>query len=117
MATKKTTRTAEAAEQDDLITASPDVEAEVISRPLTSANGSSYMYFTERDLNKILHNLDTLRTNVYPYLVNQQDADTQKQPQFPAQYMYRFLPGSVWLPYWPNQTNPSEFPHPVLHQH
>jgi hypothetical protein len=84
MATKKTTRTAEAAEQDDLITASPDVEEEVISRPLTTANGSSYMYFTERDLNKILHNLDTLRTNVYPYLVNQQDADTQKQPQFPS---------------------------------
>ncbi|AQT60583.1 hypothetical protein [Cellvibrio sp. PSBB023] len=84
MATKKTSRPQEPAEQDDVITASPEVEVEVIHPPLTNANGNSYMYFTERDLNKILYNLDTLRTSVYPHLINQQDVDDQKQPQFPS---------------------------------
>lgn len=84
MATKKTTRTQDSAEQDELIMVSPEPEVEVISRPLATANGNGYMYFTERDLNKILFNLDALRTSVYPQASNQQDVDNQKQPQFPS---------------------------------
>ncbi|MGV8836825.1 MAG: hypothetical protein ACWA6V_12095, partial [Cellvibrio sp.] len=83
MATKKTSRTTETLEQDDLITLDSPPDAEVINL-LTPAPSNGYMYFTERDLNKILFNLDTLRSSVYPHLANVQDAEDFKQPQFPS---------------------------------
>jgi hypothetical protein len=83
MATKKTSRTIEDQEQDDLITLDSPPDAEVINL-LAPAPSNGYMYFTERDLNKILFNLDTLRTSVYPHLANTQDSDNYKQPQFPS---------------------------------
>jgi hypothetical protein len=85
MATRKSSRTTEPQDQDDLITLDAPAEAEITSPlPAASVPGNGYMYFTERDLNKILYNLDTLRNSVYPQLANQQDADNQKQPQFPS---------------------------------
>lgn len=84
MATKKTTPSHELADQSDDICVTLEPEVELLRSPLTSANGNGYMYFTERDLNKILTNLDTLRTSVYPQLINQQDEDEKKQPQFPS---------------------------------
>lgn len=85
MATKKTSRSDAILEQDDLITLEP--ASEVQSDPAEasiSGSSSGYMYFTERDLNKILYNLDTLRSSVYPRLSNEQDQDSRKQPQFPS---------------------------------
>lgn len=83
MATKKSSRATETLEQDDLITLEAAPE-ELPAGEVESISGSNsgYMYFTERDLNKILFNLDTLRSSVYPSL-NDQD-ETAKQPQFPS---------------------------------
>lgn len=83
MATKKSSRATETLEQDDLITleAAPE-ELRAGEVESISGSNSGYMYFTERDLNKILFNLDTLRSSVYPSL-NDQD-ETAKQPQFPS---------------------------------
>jgi hypothetical protein len=83
MATKKTSRPIDALDQDDLITLDSSPAAEVIN-PLTAAQNSSYMYFTERDLDKILYNLDTLRSSVYPHILKDEDPNNQKQPQFPS---------------------------------
>jgi len=66
-------------EQDDLLTADPIVVDEPVHRI-----SDSYMYFTERDLDKILSNLDTLRASVYPHLMDDQNDDERKQPQFPS---------------------------------
>lgn len=85
MATKKTSRANEPLEQDDLITLDGSPEETPSAEPSISGSNSGYMYFTERDLNKILYNLDTLRTSVYPHLANEQDQDARKQqPQFPS---------------------------------
>lgn len=84
MATKKSSRANETQEQDDLITldASPEEMAESEGQSISGSN-SGYMYFTERDLNKILYNLDTLRSSVYPQVGNDQNEDA-KPPQFPS---------------------------------
>src|SRR6188768_1800015 len=83
MATKKTAHRIEDQEQDDLITVDSPSDAEV-NNLLAPAPSNGYMYFTERDLNKILFNLDTLRNSVYPQLDNVQDSDNYKSPQFPS---------------------------------
>lgn len=82
MAIKKTSRSSENEEQSDVVVLDDVPPAAEVIDLLAPANG--YMYFTERDLNKILFNLDTLRTSVYPRLANQQDSDNYKQPQFPS---------------------------------
>lgn len=65
--------------QDNLIT------AEKVSSPsIATPVSDSYMYFTERDLNKILSNLDTLRDSVYPHRHSEHDAVSYIQPQFPS---------------------------------
>lgn len=43
-----------------------------------------YMYFTERDLSKILFNLDALRSSVYPHLEHEHEQDNRKEQQFPS---------------------------------
>ncbi|HTF94599.1 MAG TPA: hypothetical protein VL995_00570 [Cellvibrio sp.] len=84
MASKKSPRTNEPLEHDDLITLDtpPGEYAEAVEESI-SGSDSGYMYFTERDLNKILFNLDTLRSSVYPSAGNDQD-ENAKQPQFPS---------------------------------
>ncbi len=44
---------------------------------------SPYMYFTEKDLSRILNNLDTLRNDVYP-CASIQEAEERKSPNFPS---------------------------------
>ncbi|WP_039915141.1 hypothetical protein [Cellvibrio mixtus] len=85
MATKKSSRSTGILEQDDLATLEPvsGAQSELVEESI-SGSSSGYMYFTERDLNKILYNLDTLRSSVYPRLSNEQDQDSRKQPQFPS---------------------------------
>ncbi len=85
MATKKSSRSTGILEQDDLATLEPipESQSELVEESI-SGSSSGYMYFTERDLNKILYNLDTLRSSVYPRLSNEQDQDSRKQPQFPS---------------------------------
>ena len=84
MASKKSPRTNEPLEHDELITldAPPQEYAEAVEESI-SGSDSGYMYFTERDLNKILFNLDTLRSSVYPSAGNDQD-ENARQPQFPS---------------------------------
>ena len=65
--------------QEDLVT----LDAPPIVSPTTPI-GDGYMYFTERDLNKILSNLDTLRDSVYPHKHSEHEAASYIQPQFPS---------------------------------
>lgn len=50
----------------------------------TNHRGESYMYYTERDLDKILYNLDELRSRVYPQVSNGPEVSPLRQPQFPS---------------------------------
>ena len=94
MATKKTSRPTgtpvDPTPQDDLALLEPAGETPAptapAAAPAPSDAGPAYMYFTERDLGKILFNLDSLRSSVYPHLNLDQDkdSDTRKQPQFPS---------------------------------
>ena len=43
-----------------------------------------YMYFTEKDLNKILTNLDALRTSVFPIVNPDDEIQNRKQQNFPS---------------------------------
>ncbi len=43
-----------------------------------------YMYFTERDLNKILTNLDALRSSVFPAPNTDNEIESRKQQHFPS---------------------------------
>ncbi|HSG51826.1 MAG TPA: hypothetical protein VLA40_06935 [Rheinheimera sp.] len=43
-----------------------------------------YMYFTERDLNKILTNLDALRSSVFPVSNPDNEIQSRKQQHFPS---------------------------------
>ncbi|KUM51539.1 hypothetical protein AR688_00345 [Rheinheimera sp. EpRS3] len=43
-----------------------------------------YMYFTERDLNKILTNLDALRSSVFPLVNPDNEIESRKQQNFPS---------------------------------
>ena len=44
---------------------------------------ASYLYFTEKDLSRILKNLDELRSEVYPSQDLEEDR-TRKRPNFPS---------------------------------
>ncbi|NTS77137.1 hypothetical protein HR060_09655 [Catenovulum sp. SM1970] len=48
-----------------------------------TAGDVPYMYFTEKDLNRILSNLDTLRNEVYPSEQSQEEVE-RKLPNFPS---------------------------------
>ncbi|MBV2129778.1 hypothetical protein [Arsukibacterium indicum] len=43
-----------------------------------------YLYFTERDLNRILANLDALRTSVFPQMQTDNELENRKQQHFPS---------------------------------
>lgn len=53
------------------------------SQPPALIDLDGYKYFTEDDLNKILHNLDTLRGDVLPS-ANQSETSISAQPNFPS---------------------------------
>ncbi|GAB2913452.1 hypothetical protein GCM10027181_10350 [Rheinheimera gaetbuli] len=74
----------EASAQDDLV-----VKSAVRKSPTTQAITPSfasdrYMYFTERDLNKILTNLDALRSSVFPAPNPDNEIQSRKQQHFPS---------------------------------
>ncbi|MDX1391167.1 MAG: hypothetical protein R3241_02205, partial [Rheinheimera sp.] len=55
------------------------------SAPLAPSFASDrYMYFTERDLNKILTNLDALRSSVFPLSNPDNEIQSRKQQHFPS---------------------------------
>ncbi|SNY42349.1 hypothetical protein SAMN06297280_0427 [Arsukibacterium tuosuense] len=43
-----------------------------------------YLYFTERDLNRILANLDALRSSVFPQVQTDNELENRKQQHFPS---------------------------------
>ena len=43
-----------------------------------------YLYFTERDLNRILANLDALRSSVFPQVHSDNELENRKQQHFPS---------------------------------
>ena len=54
------------------------------SRPARRTSAEPYMYFTERDLDQILANLDHLRHSVFPNVFSERDAEEGKQQYFPS---------------------------------
>lgn len=63
-----------------------DTQIEKVSKPQSghSFASDSYMYFTERDLDKILTNLDALRSSVFPVTNPDNEFEAQKQQNFPS---------------------------------
>ncbi len=85
---RKTTRstseseTSSAPELDEVVTLDSPTPDLPVARKL--GPDDAYMYFTERDLGKILANLDTLRNSVYPHQEHEHEADSRKEQQFPS---------------------------------
>lgn len=69
--------------QDDIATVKPALKRPVAT-PSPSFASDRYMYFTERDLNKILTNLDALRSSVFPVQNPENELQTRKQQHFPS---------------------------------
>ena len=69
------------------VVASDDFDIVVKTEKKTKAQSKSadatYLYFTEKDLSRILSNLDTLRNDVYPTPVGQEEDHKNLQP-FPS---------------------------------
>ena len=54
-------------------------------RPMASLpNGERHMYFTERDIERILDNLDGLRQRVFPQPASSEDPESISSPPFPS---------------------------------
>ncbi|MGM8228509.1 hypothetical protein ACSV5M_18150 [Cellvibrio sp. ARAG 10.3] len=84
------TKTPRTTDQDEVITneKSPAVIKKYVKRH-SSVGGNafasdSYMYFTESDLNKILVNLDQLRSSVFPNINPDIEDSLKKQQDFPS---------------------------------
>lgn len=60
------------------------VKKPVVNSPAVSFASDRYMYFTERDLNKILTNLDALRGSVFPAPNPDNEPQNRKQQHFPS---------------------------------
>lgn len=69
----------EASDDFDVIVKEP--QSELILKDKHS--NTPYMYFTEKDLSRILKNLDVLRSEVYPSEHNQEEGE-RKLPNFPS---------------------------------
>lgn len=67
---------------DDDAVATVEEAAITVNRPAFA--NDSYMYFTERDLNRILYNLDELRSSVFPYANSENESNIKNQPDFPS---------------------------------
>ncbi len=56
-----------------------------LPRPMASLpNGERHMYFTERDIERILDNLDGLRQRVFPQPASSEDPESISSPPFPS---------------------------------
>ena len=70
--------------QDDLVTVKPVAKKSSSTMLAPSFASDRYMYFTERDLNKILTNLDALRSSVFPVSNPDNEIQSRKQQHFPS---------------------------------
>ena len=59
------------------------VKSEKEPKKQSKSENSTHLYFTEKDLSRILSNLDTLRNDVYPTPVGQEESSKKSQP-FPS---------------------------------
>ncbi|VXB84173.1 conserved hypothetical protein [Pseudomonas sp. 8AS] len=61
---------------------------EAVTPPRTllspAGNGEPYMYFTERDIERILENLDGLRERVFPKVLSDDGSDARTSQHFPS---------------------------------
>ena len=84
------TKTPRTTDQDEVITneKSPAVIKKTVKRNASAGGnaftGDSYMYFTESDINKILVNLDQLRSSVFPNINPDIEDSLKKQQDFPS---------------------------------
>ena len=84
------TKTPRTTDQDEVITneKSPAVIKKTVKRNASAGGnaftGDSYMYFTESDINKILVNLDQLRSSVFPNITPDNEDSLKKQQDFPS---------------------------------
>ena len=84
------TKTPRTTDQDEVITneKSPAVIKKTVKRNASAGGnaftGDSYMYFTESDINKILVNLDQLRSSVFPNNNPDIEDSLKKQQDFPS---------------------------------
>ena len=76
---KQTPEPVEASDDFDVIVKEP--QSELILKDKHS--NTPYMYFTEKDLSRILKNLDVLRSEVYPSEQSQEEGE-RKLPNFPS---------------------------------
>lgn len=70
--------------QEELVTVKPVARKSSNTMLAPSFASDRYMYFTERDLNKILTNLDALRTSVFPVSNPDNEIQSRKQQHFPS---------------------------------
>lgn len=70
--------------QEDVVAVKTAVKKLATTVAAPSFASDRYMYFTERDLNKILTNLDALRTSVFPVQNPDNEIESRKQQNFPS---------------------------------
>uniref|UniRef100_A0A486XHC5 Uncharacterized protein n=1 Tax=Rheinheimera sp. BAL341 TaxID=1708203 RepID=A0A486XHC5_9GAMM len=70
--------------QNDVVMVKTAVKKTPAPIPAPSFASDRYMYFTERDLNKILANLDALRSSVFPVSNPDNEIQSRKQQNFPS---------------------------------
>ena len=75
--TKIKNRVAVASDDFDIV-----VKSESKSKTQSNSADSTHLYFTEKDLSRILSNLDTLRDDVYP-TTSEEEGSKKSQP-FPS---------------------------------
>ncbi|WP_019674384.1 hypothetical protein [Arsukibacterium perlucidum] len=72
-------------QQTTIATVSSKSKPEDTQQDTTIAFASEgYLYFTERDLNRILANLDALRSSVFPQVQTDNELENRKQQHFPS---------------------------------
>ncbi|MDP5143529.1 hypothetical protein ORJ00_12305 [Rheinheimera baltica] len=72
--------------QDEVVSVKAVLKKSTATPSATTPSFASdrYMYFTERDLNKILTNLDALRASVFPVSNPDNEIQSRKQQNFPS---------------------------------
>ena len=70
--------------QDDVVVKNVVRKSSAVPATTPSFASDRYMYFTERDLNKILTNLDALRSSVFPLVNPDNEIESRKQQNFPS---------------------------------
>lgn len=67
-----------------VIAESPETAAPPRTLLSPAGNGEQYMYFTERDIERILENLDGLRERVFPKVLSDDGSDVRASQHFPS---------------------------------